>query len=633
MMFLDSENTYTFSNATLSIIDNTVVDMDTVQLERQISDFNMLIPTVQDIGSTNVVEYYWPGDTAKYLARHGDPNAVKYGFGPDFIVDTLNKPDSKVGIYTVNLRGPSANIANVLVYMKYKVEEGVPYLDENGNQYYKTEDGQLTLDPVDGGEIIRDVLHVKVGSTYIQELKSWRQMMITQDSLYSEVEDDDGYKTIPWFGIMYRGASSWANNTYMNFVPRVAEHDGNTYFTINLFDGIKMTSTEPLYSFERNSGEKYGLSYYIEDNFNGKFPTMRYLSSGDFDKIADLFKKYGYTVDDYLDDKMDNPSLSFSAMNPFAPNSFGIVTDEGSLNSQLTNAIQLQGGDDGTESRDELFKMFFHGEIIPDIIDPLRYRIPYIPDIGYDRDTQQAIIWLCKKRLRTTNTTLMLGGYDTLNSAIIDHQANFIEDMPYMRQLAKYQSPMMFNPWTRRNMIYPCTYFDVMAMLDHFIQYGNYFQPFAGAECRWTGFMEDTMFYPPLDPQYMQGLQRARINTVMRDAKSGCYLSDQLMNTRLWSDQTELNNAFIISEMIYDLLDLVHYNHFKFNEADNVRRFNNSVDELINAKYAKHSASLSCTVTRLGTTGRARFTNKLTVRIDLKDINRYTNIEIILEDN
>lgn len=634
MLILDAENTYTFSNASVKITDLTALAETAEAPNRSIPDFNMLIPTVQPVGPTNVMELYWPGEYTRYTINHGEPNAVLNGFGPDFIEAVLTRPASRAGVYTVNLRGPSATTANIVVYVKYKIEENVPYVDELGNQYYKDENNQLTTDPVPGGEIVRDVLHLKIGSTYIQDLKKWRNLMLGMDALYSEEEDDAGYKTIPMFGVMYRGASEWGNNTYFSLIPRVAEHDGCTYFMIQMFDGLQMSRTQPLYSFERRSGEKFGLSYYIEDQFNATFPHLRYVTANDFDKLNDLIVSHLYTVDDYLNGTMDRPTLTFSAVNPFDANTFGIVMDEDSINASATQAFKLAGGADGNETRDELFKMFYDGEIIFDLRDPLRYRIPYIPDIGYDTATQKSIVEFCKKRIRTTNTTLMLGTYDSFQSAVIDHQANFLDDLPFMRQLTRIQCPMMYNEHTHRNMIYPCTYFDTVTMLENMaVHDGVAFYPMAGADARWTGFIEDTMEYANAEPDYMETLSKARINIVMRDADPGAYLSDQLMNTRLFSDQTELHNVFIISSMIYDLLDLVHHQHFKFNEADEVKAFNNAVSDFINSRYAEHSAALSCTVVRLGTTGRARYTNKLTVRIDLKDINRYTDIEIILEDN
>ena len=632
MMFLSAGSQYDFSYATLKIIDQTAIDDATNEVEREVPDFNVLIPTVQAIGSTNKMELYWPDELSKYLRNHGNPNHIQYGWGPDYITAVLSRPGAKVGVYTVNLRGPSATIANVVVLMKYKVEEQVPYMDGSGNQYYKDADGQLTTDYVEGGEIVRDVLHVRFEKTHIAELKNWRGMHNFLRKSVSDREDDEGYRTLPYFGVMYQGAGAWANNTYFSLAPNVAEYDDNTYYTVRLFDGTVMQSTEPIYSFDREAGGKRDLSYFIETKFNEVFPTLRWMAAEDSDQIVALFNKYLYSVDDYLSDKMENPTAKFASVDPFTVNTFGIVVDEGSLNSQLTNAFQLEGGYDGDETRDELFEMFYRGKIIGDITNPLCYRIPYIPDIGYDQPSKDAIAWMISKRLRTTSASIMLGNVDSFQSAVIDHQANWTEDNPNIHQLTWRQSPMMYNEYTRRTVETPTGYFDLIAFLENAIKWGHPYHPVAGADCRYTGYIEDTLAFPEEEPAYMQSLTKARINVVMRDNRAGAYIADQLMNTRQFSDQTELNNAFLISAMVYDLIDLVHRNHFKFNEADQVRQFNDSVESKINKKYAEHSAMLTTTVTRVGTVGRARYTNKITVRVDFLDINRWTDIEMILVD-
>lgn len=632
MLFLNAGNRYEFSYATLKVIDQTAVDEDFSSVEREIPEFNVLIPTVQAIGTTNKMELYWPDELSRYLRNHGNPNHLQYGFGPDFITAVLNRPSAKVGVYTVNLRGPSATIANVLVLMKYRVEPNVPYTDGSGNQYYKDADGQLTTNYVEGGEIVRDVLHVKFVSTHLDDLKSWRGMHSALNSSVSDVEDDEGYRTLPWFGVLYQGASAWANNTYFSLVPSVAEYDKNTYYTIKLFNGVQMKVTEPIYSFDRDAGSKRDLNYFIETKFNEVFPTMRWMAAEDSDRITELFNQYLYSVNDYLNGTMDAPTAKFSSVDPFTVNTFGIVVDDGSINSQLTNAFKMEGGFDGTETRDELFEMFFRGKIITDITSPLCYRIPFIPDIGYDQPTKDAIKWLIGKRLRTTSASIMLGNTDSFQSAVIDHQANWTDDNPNIHQITWRQAPMYFNEYTRRTVVTPTAYFDLIAILDNMITWGNPFHPCAGANCRYTGYVEDTIPFPEEEPSYIGSLTKARINVVMHDNQPGAYVADQLMNTRDFSDETELNNAFIISCMIYDLIDLVHRNHFKFNETDQVRQFNDAIDSKINRKYAEHSASISATVTRLGTVGRSRYTNKITVRVDLKDINRNTDIELILVD-
>ena len=632
MLILDQANSYGFSNAVVKVIDQTYEDLYADNGDIKVPDFNVLIPTVQEVGITNVLELYQPGALDHYVATHGNPNALKYGFGPDFIHGILERGNSNVGVYTINLRGASASMANVVVLMKYRIEKAVPYTDPDGNQYYKDENNQITTDPVEGGAISRDVLHVRFVTASVADCKKWSDLYKGMNAAYSQTADDNGYFTIPWFGVMYRGATAYGNNVYFNLIPQRAEFDGNMYYKIGMFNGQTRKTSDPVHSFEFNSGVKYNTSYYMENTFNRDYPVLRYVTAENSQDIIDLFNQYLYTVDEYILGTHNTPELQFAAIDPFNADNFAIVVDTGSLNPQVTNAFQLSGGFDGTETRDELFCQFFNGEILGDITSPLRYRVNYIPDIGYDQETKVAIAKLIKKRIRMTSSTIMLGGEDSFASALIDHQANWYETEPNIRQLAKYQSPMRYNPFTRRTMVHPASYFDTMALMEHFAKWGHFFQPFAGAEARWKDFIEDTMPYLVEEPQYLQSYHAMRINTVMKDSKDGAYLADQQMNTVRVSDQTELNNAFLISCMLYDLVDLIHYNHFKFNEAEEVRQFDEAVNDCINQKYKKHSASISAKVERVGTVGRAKSANKIIVTVDLKDINKYTDIELYLVD-
>lgn len=635
MLVIDKSNQYSFANTVVKVIDNTTQVDDITANTTPIPKFSILIPTVQAVGVTNTMELYQPGEIARYLSNHGDPNSAKYGFGPDFIHAILSKSGSDVGVYTVNLRGASATNANMIVLMKYKVEPNVAYKDSEGRQYY-VQDGQMTVTPAPGATPVkRDVMHVKFVETSVEGCKSWVDVHKAMNDLTTDTPDTDGYKTVAWFGTMYRGAGAYGNNLYYNMIPGVSEFDGSMYYTLNLYNGRRMITTDSTFSMDPAAGAKYATTYYMENRFNDTFSDARYMTAESAEALIELFNKYLFTTDDFIKDPVATPksSVTFDKIDAFTVDTFGIQLDEGSLNSQVTNAFVLANGTEGEETADQLFKDFFDGKIIEDISSVLRYRFPYIIDTGYDDDTKQAIIGLVNKRNHMTTATIMVGDNSTFNSAIIDHSTNYYDNMPNIRQLAKVQSPMKYNEFTRRTVVYPCTYFDMIAMLDHFIKWGNYYQPFAGAECRWTGYIEDTMKYAAETVDYMESLNKARVNIVMKDSNDGAYLADQLMNTVLTSDQTEFNNAFLISEMLYDLINLVHYNHFKFNEAEEVRQFQTSVDDCINANYKEFSASVSVDVYRMGTVGRAKSKNKIAVTIDLKDINKWTDIDIILTDD
>ena len=628
MLVLDRDNTYSFANMVVKVTDNTIETNEASTETYPLPEFNVLIPTVQSVGTTNALEIYRPGYQNAYLRAHGNPNALKYGFGPDFIYGILAK-NAGVGVYTINLRGESATIANMVLLLKYYVENDVPYTDIDGNQYYLDGNGQITTSPTDAEPIIRDVLHTKFETVHVEEAKSWTDIFTAMNNLASDVEDENGYKTLPMFAVMYRGATAFGNNVYFNMTPNVAEYDGNMYYTVTCFDGVNTSSTDNTLSLDIHSGEIYRTSYFIESQFNNFFPTMRFISYEGIESVYDLYNQYLFTLDDYIQGK-ESPTPAFSTIDPFTCNSFMITVDEPSLNSQITNAFTLTGGFDGTETPDELYERFFKGEIL-DVSSVLRYKIHYIVDTGYNDATKQAIIELVEKRNRMTTATIMVGE-DTFASGLLDHQANYYESMPNIRQISKAQSPMMYNEWIRRTIKHPASYYDTMALMDHFIKWTHFYQPFAGADARWTGYLEDTMIYPQETPEFMTSLYNSRINVVMKDDQIGAYLSDQLMNTTFTSDQTELNNAFLISKMLYDLLDLVHRNHFKFNEAEEVRIFQEAVNDRINERYTQYSASLAVEVSRMGTIGRARFANRIVVTIDMKDINKFTNVELVLVD-
>lgn len=630
MLVLDQDKSYSFSNMTVKITDNTVLRDDTTTTTQETPDFNVLIPIHVPVGTTNSLELYYPGEINRYLNAHGTPNCLKNGFGADAIYAALTS-GAEVGVYTINLRGASATFANAVVVMKYKVEKDVPYTDTTGAPYYYDKNGQLTTSPTDNTPIVRDVLHAKFELQYVANCKKWVDLYKKMNSLVSTTPDESGYQSMPVFAVMYRGASTFGNNVYMNLVPKTAEYDGNTYYTATVFDGINSIESSRYMSMDVNSGKKYNDSYFIETQFNAEYPTLRMMTAESIQDLYDLINPYLYTLDEFIAGTQANPAKSFAAVDMFGANEFAFVTDEDSLDMQAANAVILQGGSDGTETPDELFKDFFGGKILEDISSVLRYRVTYIPDLGYDEDTKKEIVKLVKLRNRMTTARLMVGN-ETFESAIVDHQSNYYENMPNVSLIAKCQSPMMFNEFTRRTVTVPAGYFDLVAVLNHMYKWGNPFQPFAGALCRWTGFIEDTMNYPANDAQFLQSLYVSRINVVMKDSEAGAYLADQEMNTVLTSDQTELNNAFLISSMLYDLVALVHRQHFKFNEAEEVRIFNENVNDIINQKYAPYSASLDVEVYRSGTIGFAKSRNIIKVTVDLKDISKYTDVEIVLTD-
>ena len=434
-------NNYLSPNININLIDNTVIQDDT-RTNPELPRFNMLIPIVVERGITNTLEIYYPGEPNRFVIAHGEPNPQKNGFGPSIIYDVLNS-GADVGVYVMNLRGEDATKANIIVSMKYRIEKDVPYTDDEGNPYYIKIDEYgnkiLTTDPglnLENTPVVRDVMYTKFVSNYVDGCIDWRDLHSAMNDMASDTEDENGYKTLPWFSVMYRGSTSYGNNMYFNMVPRVSDADGNVYYGITMYDGTNLVTTNQIISMDDNAGKRYGADYSIESGFNEAFPTARYMASEVTDQIVSLFNSHLYTLDEVLSGT-DTLSSSFAKIDPFNCNTFGIVTEDSSIDTTASKAFQLQGGTDGEVNADELYAKFFRGEILKDITSLLRYRFSYIPDVGYNEETKKAIVDLVEKRCRCTTATLMVGGYTSFESAILQRTGDYFADMPDIRLLAK----------------------------------------------------------------------------------------------------------------------------------------------------------------------------------------------------
>ena len=645
MLILDEANKYTFPNTVIKFVDETYWT-ETEDVALPIPRMNILVPIHVERGKVNTMMLYKTGQAETFLKDFGSPDCVKNGFGADLVYDILNlSTEDTVGVWVCNVRGSDATAANVILLMKYRVETGVEVTGSNGEALYITPAGEITPSPItttetgegvvttDNDRLTRDVLHVKYTTETVTDIAKWMEANSIMSRYYNvATTDDEGYYTIPLYMVVHSATSSYGNGCYFRMLPQLSESDDKMYYSIDLYDGENTYNTDAVFSMDVNGGELVGENYYIEENFNNKFAgLMRLCTSDYFQDAMDMISNYTA-----LDD------LTFSDIDIFDPVddtgaslSTGYVVDAGSMDVTATKAFSLAGGSNGDEeegSVDALFTDFFNGKIITDIASVIRWRINYIPDIGYADETVEAIKNLCSLRSRMSVCTIALGG-STFESAISDHNTKHIANMPVMRQICALQHGMRYNQFKRRTIEYPAGYFDTIAFIRRVLSVGNPYSGFAGYNARWTDFIEETMTFMPEDPDLMNRLDKARINVLMKDASDGGYLSDQKMNTKLISDQTEFNNAMLIADMLYDLIDLIHRNSFNFNEPDDVETMQSLVSTKINTSYAPHAASLSTSVSKVGTTGKDKYTTKINVTVNLKDINKYANVEFVLTDN
>ena len=671
MVILSRPTTALYDNMSVSLIDNTVVEEVTTSVEEVPPQVNFLIPVVMPSGATNTMELFRDGEDSLFERYHATPNSKKYGFGPDMIKLILES-GTGAGVYTVNLRGKTARLANLVCLMKWKIEKDVPYTQEIDGQtvqmYYDPEASNpgatITTEEIAGGEIVRDVLHVKFENVHFDDLTNWPSLYDKMSTLASTAttdendnvtysEDDDGYHTIPCFAVTYRGAGEFGNNVYFRLQPIYSEYDGNMYYKTHLWNGSRIISTDEGFSFDLDAGKAYNKDYYIETIFNNQFPTMRYVTSSENQDMVNIFKQFLFTPEGYLNNP-DESDIPFRLIDPFNAclasevNSrvrntlFAIQIDEGSIDSNLTNAFKLEGGFDGTETDDELYESLFRKEIIEDITDPLRYRIVLIPDIGYNHDTQDAILNMVEptpsadeesqERQYFARAMLMAGDTTSFQTGIIDRNGRFSGNLPNLSLLFKYQSPMKFNALTSRTERFPASYIMLSMLLEHWRRNSSFLMPFAGYSTVSTSFIDETMPYPPNEKRTMDSFTAARINAFKKDWRTGVYMGDQMMCTEFRSDQTEFSVALLVSMILHDIAQIVHMNHMGFNEEADVQRLQKAIDTTILPYYSSVVTSLVATVSKAGNRGINRYKNRIDVHINPKDILRSTDVYLYLDE-
>lgn len=628
-MIVFSEATqFPFPHMTFEVQDRTTQIEDTTTIE-DAPAFNFLVPMVIDRGPANQFKLFRPGDLDLFLQMFGTPNPNKNGFAQDFvagILETANE-NTNLGVYVINLRGLDATAPTAIVLMHYKIEEGVQKVDSEGNPLYTdAATGNETTVSTDNDPIVRDVLHVKYSVTSVDNCQKWTDMPEILAGYYSDSEDAEGYKTYPLFGLVHRCNSTYGNNCYMRILPNVSKYDNGMYYAFEMFDGDTTITTEAEIVFDPSQSNDTNTSPYAEQAFNRNFASMMFISSPYIEDIADLLNKY-----------VDGNDFNFVDIFDSTANGYSFVVDPESVDFTAPKAIQFAGGTNGTGTPDELLVKFFNNQIITDVKSTIQYRFHYIPDVGYSHtpdepstDVIGAIEQYVSDRIYTTTSTIMVGSEKTFVSAVNEHALYHSKDMPNIRQLCRYQNPMMYNKYVSRMVTYPITYFDTLELVRRLNTYGNLYNPMAGAHYRVRGYIDETLNYCPEDPDLLNDLEIARVNVVMKDSDIGGYLSNQLMCTKKISDRTEMNNAFLISDMIYDLIYLIHINTFTFNEASEVLEFQRQVDERINSKYAKYTAEMTTEVLRKGTSGRDSQTKVIKITINLRDIAKFTNTYLTL---
>ncbi len=640
-MYISSEqNSYPFSNTTLSIIDNTTV-VSAAAVQKTKPRHNYLFPVKLPKGPTNEIIQFYPGEYNLFASTFGTPSYSKNGVASELIHKILSMPASGMGVYVINLKDTTATKAYaVLCATIESTPNSTQKTNSTGVLLYLTADGREVTESEGNTPIMLDVVTVKFEvKSPVDELsqaikcKSETEVFSAMETLYKVTTEETKTTTVyPLMAFFYAGNGTYGNNISLRFDSIKSEYSSTVNYKLTVQDGSDGSTA----TYSANLSFFYDAEQYFVGNvINSVVPNINTIASN---YIEEFFTSVKTTIGSLTLKSADIFDMDFT-VDKTVGNSIDFHTTSDSLDIGAHEAIKLSGGLDVVSATaepektfDEMAVSFFKGELVQDINSLLRYRINQIIDVNYSEDVKAEIVNFCNTRIRATNATLCVGSTTNFSSAIVDSNENYVGKSFNTRLLTKCQSAMAVSEYTKRLHVYPPTYFDTAAFIKNAIENGNIYTPFAGAKARWLNYKEGSIMYPAESSNLFTELNNARLNVVKKDSNTGAYLSDQILTTTNVSDLTEFSNALILADMIYDVVELVHQNNWSFNESDEVKAFKEKVDKDINALYSAYAAVLSVEVYRVGETGLEGRTNAIEISVDFKDISKFARVSFIIDD-
>ena len=578
---------------------------------------NILIVGTFQKGRTNQLIQFNPGEYQQWIDEFGSPNYFKYGVGPNIALKALDN-NLNMGVLAINLRPSSARIANAILVAKYKVLPDVQKINATGDPLYLTPEGTESTISTGNTAIVRDVLELKFGVVASSNVKTKADMYTELDIPYSDTADTDGYKTIPLFAFFYAGSGKFGDNLNFRMVDRESPYDGTVVYDIELFNGSNYVTINGVSLFpdaEMFAGQSIFIENMLKNNRH-----MNVISSGRLDDFIELVSQY-----------TSNPK----ELNIFdITDKYAIKTAATTLDVTAPHAVALSKCMDGVESElPALYKSFFDSAVVADLDSIIRYRIDLIPDLEYSTEVKASIMNLLKRRNNTTQF-IMMAGTNTFESAIADRQNNYLmSDDSNTLMIAACQNPVFQDPYTKRALKFPAIYFATTAYIDNYKRNQNSFMALAGAAVRWTGFDPDSLICAPSTEAQDKLFDDARINIVKMDNEQGAFIASQNTNTKKLSDRTEFNNMRIMAHIIYRIAHLVHRNGYKFNDMEDIEKFQEKVQLDIYPEFRGYVSGLSAHVYKKGLVGEDKNTNLINIKINFKDLAKSTETTITITDN
>lgn len=635
----------------IQIYDNTEYTDDETVEERK--SFNGMQVGFFTGGRDNQLLYMV--DQTSNLREFGNPNYKSFGQAAYNVDNAL--ATGNCGMYVLNLRPDTATYANVVIMIRFKVEDVTDdtedttvedttgeSVDQEGDEL--KEPGVDEQTPIDNSsvDVAEDLNAEDNGGTteeeatpkklvysfyakYIEGASTIDDLKAAASALTETEPDDNGYYNMPFVLLYAKGRGEYGNNIHLQFsnVTEYVSDDGlfmeYDYATRHTY---ALTVMEPgddgLVAREQGMGTfdvdgfdatvDYGPSVYIEDVINdlevGSQRIGSVFYSATLDVITTIYNSQvvpgatetPYTLDlftqyDLKGNQNENLELDTKA--------------EDYINLFALDGFAFKNGNDGWDdmSEDEIYESktsllikAYSGDIDPYIRSRFSSPVNFNLDAGYDVKVKKQMAELANKRMYDCMTYLDMGLVTTTSGLL--NAATTMKNV-YGFNVVKEGHCYKYRDtdYTGKVCQFTITHWLAKALPNHMAGDNTlYGVPLARDEAilkAKTDYITGT-FLPVIDPDdddYKSTLYQLRVNCYQTVNYNSVHRSTAITSCQSKSDRLLEMNEYILQYAVKIAYDLLASKLYKIGEATDRAQYEQDATDIINEKLNKYIRSSS----------------------------------------
>lgn len=410
--------------------------------------------------------------------------------------------------------------------------------------------------------------------------------------------DEEGFVTIPLFGVYVLGKGEYGNSIRFRILPSPIADADNGYknFIISVLsteDGISTIESAKTGSFYPDALSSSNKSLFVQDIINdsetGSSKIGMYVSEAGFSAIYDLYKSV--VTDTTLTLDVFDPITALTVSRTEIPKLSILNTITGAVALDRPEGVIMAGGDDGSFKTSNLSRedaintaliKAFSGELDSSILSKRRVPCEFILDANYEESVKRAMAALIVKRK---------DAYGFIDAGILNTVSDAISWGESFASLGSFffskdcNSYSIRDSFTGKTIPVTSTYFFASSLPVLFKSTGLGNQiPFVGeSRAKLSGYIKGSV-KPIIDADDLtnkEKLYNLRVNFFECIAEDTYIRSTQTTSQNVWSDLSEENNVHVLLELKRIIENFVSTKNYNFAEAEDRAKFTKDAERLL----------------------------------------------------